>query len=329
MEETGLRRLGKRALERVVVALFRVVSRLAFALPTGLALRITRLLFHAGYHLWPDKRQSVLANAAQVLAVPPDDPAVRRLAHGIYRSYAEFSLEILRLPHLPSDEPMRLMTDAPERGGSSFVRLFHETAAEGRSLIVVSGHIGSIDMLAGAFAAQGVPVYGVADDSAFPELLATLERQRARWGISVVPWRNLRQLFRVLRTPSVVGLVVDWGYREQDVPVRLFGAWTTLPAGPAVLAARTGAIVVPVVNRRLPDGRYEATHFPPIEVPDGATASIAAATQQIADALEQIIGAAPAQWYSFKRIWPETQDERAALAARAAAAGGVSTGVTR
>ncbi|HEY7942464.1 MAG TPA: lysophospholipid acyltransferase family protein, partial [Candidatus Limnocylindrales bacterium] len=137
-------------------------------------------------------------------------------------------------------------------------------------------------------------------------------------GVEVVPWRNLRSLFRILRQPVVLGLLVDWGYRAEDVPVRLFGAWTTLPAGPAVLAARTGALLVPVACRRLPDGHYEAEHLEPIEVPDGSPAGVARATQAIADAVETMVREAPAQWYTFKRMWPATAAEAEALAVRAA-----------
>jgi phosphatidylinositol dimannoside acyltransferase len=181
----------------------------------------------------------------------------------------------------------------------------------------VSCHIGSIETLVAAFATRGMPVYGLADDTAYPELYELLQAQRRRWGVEVVPWRNLRSLFRILRDPVVLGLLVDWGYRAEDVPVRLFGAWTTLPAGPAVLAARTGALLVPVACRRRPDGRYEAQHLDPIEVTDGSPAGVARATQAIATAVEAMVRVAPAQWYTFKRMWPPTEAEALILAERA------------
>ena len=138
--------------------------------------------------------------------------------------------------------------------------LWERCQAEGRGIIAVSGHIGSIEVFAGAYAQQGIPTYGLADDSAFPELFDLLNRSRARWGVTIIPWRRLRDIFRVMRQPCILGMVVDWGYRPDDVPVRLFGAWTTLPAGPALLAARTRAVIVPVVARREPDGRYRPHH---------------------------------------------------------------------
>jgi hypothetical protein len=46
-----------------------------------------------------------------------------------------------------------------------------------------------------------------------------------------------------------------------------------------------------------------------------ARPSLQRATQQIADALEQMVAVAPEQWYTFKPVWPETAQEKAELAA--------------
>ena len=56
----------------------------------------------------------------------------------------------------------------------------------------------------------------------------------------------------------------------------------------------------------------------PITVASSSDADVIRATQEIADALEATIAAAPSQWYSFKPIWPPTQAEADELAARAA-----------
>ena len=164
-----------------------------------------------------------------------------------------------------------------------------------------------------------MPTWGLADDTAYPELFALLNAQRARWGVGIIPWRNLREIFRVLRGSVVLGMVVDWGYRPDDVPVRLFGAWTTLPAGPATLAARTHAAILPVAAFKLPDGRYRAATGAPIEVADASPRSVAVATQAIADALESFVRAAPEQWHTFKPMWPATDAEALALEQRAQA----------
>ena len=285
--------------------------------PLRISEPIARIGFTAGYYLWPAKRDIIKRNAAHVLGLPVSHRDVAGLARSVYGTYARFTIEVMRMPGLPADEPLRLMRREGEHH-DRFLALCRQCQVDGRGIIAVSGHIGSIEVFAGAYADEGLPTYGLADDSAFPELFELLNRSRARWGVTIIPWKKLREIFRVMRKPAILGMVVDWGYRADDLPVKLFGSWTTLPAGPATLAARTGAVVVPVVARRLADGRYTPIMFDPIEVGDSSPAALAAATQSIADALEDMITEAPDQWYTFKPMWPATEAERAELARRAA-----------
>jgi KDO2-lipid IV(A) lauroyltransferase len=96
----------------------------------------------------------------------------------------------------------------------------------------------------------------------------------------------------------------------------LCGDWTTLPAGPATLAARTRAVIVPVVARRDEDGRYRPTMYDPIEAADGSPEDIGRMTQAIADALGAMVSEAPEQWYTFKPMWPASAVEAAELEIR-------------
>ena len=146
-----------------------------------------------------------------------------------------------------------------------------------------------------------------------------LRRQRRDWGINLIPWRNLREMFGVMRRNEILALVIDWGYRADDIPVRLFDAWTTLPVGPAAIAAKTGAPIVHFAIRRSEDGRtFQLTHGEPIFVTSSEPTELRRATQAIADQLAETIAAAPEQWYSFKPQWPPTPEEQAALARRVA-----------
>ena len=307
----------QRVRERLVVLLFRAASRTIAAVPERLAVSVAKGAFRAGYHAWPAKRRIIHANASHVLGLPVDDPKVAALARGIYASYSRFTLDLMRLPHAPVDEPSRLLIPDGE-SHQLFMRLWERCKAEGHGIIIVSGHIGSIDIFAGAWAQLGIPTYGLADDTAYPELFELLNRQRRRWGVTIIPWRNLREIFKVMKTPAALGMVVDWGYRPDDLPVKLFGAWTTLPAGPATLAARTRAIILPVAAMRQPDGTYRGVAKEPIELTDSKPATLLDATQRIADALEELVRPAPDEWFTFKPMWPSTVAEAHALAARAA-----------
>ncbi len=139
-----------------------------------------------------------------MLGLPVSHRDVAGLARGIYGTYARFAIEVMRLPGLPSDEPMRLMTREGEHH-DRFLALCRQCQQEGRGIIAVSGHIGSIEVFAGAYAGEGLPTYGLADDSAFPELFELLNQSRARWGVTIIPWKKLREIFRVMRTAGHPG----------------------------------------------------------------------------------------------------------------------------
>jgi lauroyl/myristoyl acyltransferase len=312
-------RAVRRARERSAVRSYKTVAAAVSRVPQRVSLPLGRALFVGSYFAWPRRRRIILENASVVLGLHPRDRQVRHLARRIYGTYSRFIIELMRLPQMPADEPARLMHADGEYGEDSFLATFDELRAQGKGMIVVSAHIGSIDVMAGAIASRGYPVYGLADDSAYPELFEELNAQRRRWGINVIPWRNMRRVFAALRQPAILGLVVDWGYRPDGIPVQLFGEWTTLPAGPALLAAKTGAGIMPVVCRRQEDGTYRAHHYDLLRVADTSPAELQRATQAIASAVEDMIATAPEQWYSFKPIWPSSSDERDELAGRAAA----------
>src|SRR4029079_13607026 len=178
--------------------------------------------------------------------------------------------------------------------GDGVERVAQAWRDSGEAMIVVAGHVGNNEAVPAAIAGAGYPANVIADDSTFPELFDELRRQRESWGVHVIPWRNLRELFTVLRRKEIRALLVDWGSRSDGVPVRLFDSWTTLPAGPATLAAKTGAIIAPLAIRRTSSGRFLMEGYEAFTVPSSSPADIQRATQRIADLLSGARGAARA-----------------------------------
>jgi phosphatidylinositol dimannoside acyltransferase len=304
---------GSRLLERGVVLGYRLAAWVVAHVPPGLPRFLIARGAQVSYLLWPSKRRWSNANFAHVLGLPPGHRRVRWAAMGAYGEYARYVVEMMRLPHLPSEAAVALIPGVD----IDVVEPIWKGATGG--LIFTLGHIGNPEAIAPAIAHRGWPTNVLADDSAFPELFNLFRKQRERWGVHVIPWRNLREIYGVLRRREMLGLLIDWGYREDGIPVRLFGSWTTLPAGPATLAAKTHSRILPVAIRRREDGRtFHVEPFEAFDVPSASPADLLAATQRIADCLGAAIAAAPDQWYSFKPMWPATAEEAAALERRAA-----------
>jgi lauroyl/myristoyl acyltransferase len=306
-------RTFNRLTERTALAAYRGTGAILAHIPARASAAVAGRVFQAGYLAWPTKRRWSNLNYGRVLGLEPDDPAVRRLALDAYRTYGRYIVELMRLPSRSLDEVSELV-DA-----DSVVSLKAEWQSTGRGLIITIPHIGNNEALAAGLAHHGLPLSGLADDTSFPELLDHLTRQREAMGVRTIYWKNIREIFSVLKRGEILALLVDWGYRPDGIPVRLFGQWTTLPAGPATLAAKTGAAILPAASRRTADGRYRLETEGFITVPSTDPAAIQAATQQVADAMERAIQVAPEQWYSFKPMWPESTGEAVELEARAAA----------
>ena len=301
-----------RSVEKLAVRAYVLATWVVAHVPGPLSRWVIGTGSQAGYVFWPAKRRWSNANFGHVAGLPSDDPRVRRMALGAYREYARYLVEVMHLESMSAERAGQLVAQSELDGVETIWR-----ESKG-GLIFALGHVGNNEAVAAAAAGRGWPVNVVADDTSFPEMFARFTALREAWGVHVIPWRNLREIYGVLKRREMLALLVDWGYRADGIPVRLFDAWTTLPAGPASLAAKTGSRILPLSIRRRPNGDFAVAYSDPIEVASSSPADIQAATQAIAHALAATIGAAPQQWYSFKPMWPDTPEEAAELARRAA-----------
>jgi lauroyl/myristoyl acyltransferase len=297
----------------MAVRTWRTFSWIAGHLPAGPLYRVGSWFSMIGYAASPTRRRWLRANFGHVLGVPPNDKAARKMARAAYLNYSRYLMELMRLPWLKKDKVDQLLEI---HSLDKFLEIYRAS----KGVVLVAAHLGNNEAAAAGFAKQGLEINVVGDDSSYPELYELFERQREGWGVKMISWRNLRGVYGALRRHEGLVLLVDWGYREDGIPVKMFGSWTTLPAGPALLAAKHGSTIVPFSINRLPSGIFRAAADEPIHVPSNSPADLAIATQKIAAALEGHIAPAPEQWYIFKPIWPATAEEEARLEARNRAA---------
>ncbi len=302
-----------RIVERLAVVGYRTTSWLLANLPPGPAAVVIGRAAQLSYLMWGTKRRWSNRNFGHVLGLPPDHRKVRQAALRAYYGYGRYLVELMRLPSQSQDA---LAARVPDLDADRVKRLWRE-APGGGGLIFSVAHVGNNEAVAAAVASHGMPISVVADDTAFPEIFDILRRQRESWGVSVIGWRNLRAIFGVLRRGEMLALLVDWGYRSDGIPVKLFGQWTALPSGPATLAAKTGSRILPIAIRRRPDDTFLVTFPEVIDLASSDPAELQRATQAMADALAATIAPAPDQWYSFKPLWPASAEEAADLERRA------------
>jgi KDO2-lipid IV(A) lauroyltransferase len=131
---------------------------------------------------------------------------------------------------------------------------------------------------------------------------------RERIGMKVVPLSVSagKAVLTALRHGEVVALVCDLPPKEgRTLTVRVCGQDAVVPAGPATLALKTGAPVVPIMCHRRADNRYLLEVQAPIDFePSGDDQrDEVALAQAIMDRFEPTLLAAPEQWYLFSPMW--------------------------
>ncbi|GAA1289888.1 phosphatidylinositol mannoside acyltransferase [Saccharothrix xinjiangensis] len=216
------------------------------------------------------------------------------------RSYARYWREVFRLPSMDREALLAEM----DRSVSGVENL-DAALAEGRGVVAVLPHSGNWD-LGAVWVANHCGTFTTVAERLKPEsLYRRFIEFREGLGLEVVPLtggdRNPAVvLTERLRENKLVALLADRDLTAGGMPVTFFGERTMMPAGPAHLAATTGAALMPVGLWFTGDGWHLRFH-PPVRV--AGAAGVGAATQQVADVFAADIAAHPADWHMMQPLW--------------------------
>jgi KDO2-lipid IV(A) lauroyltransferase len=173
--------------------------------------------------------------------------------------------------------------------------------ARGRGAIMAVPHMGSWD-IAGSYAgAIGYRVSAVAER--FPgSLNDAVVQTRQRFGLDVIMLGRaaVRRITDALRANHVVALLCDLE-QGPGVDVRFFGRRAIVPGGPAALALKTGAVLMPANQFLTSPGRHRIHLDPPLSIGEGDTKE--RLMQRVVDRFEDFIRERPDQWYAFRPMF--------------------------
>jgi lauroyl/myristoyl acyltransferase len=208
-------------------------------------------------------------------------------------------------------EGARLPTTSPDEVVQHvFIDGLHHlraSKAAGHGTILALPHIGSWEYGGAFLATQELPMTAVAERIEPPELFDFFVAQRAAMGLTIVPLDRHAggALLATLRDGGLVGLLCDRDIEGTGIEVDFFGERTTMPAGAATLALRTGATLCTGAVYSGPGRDHRAIVEPPLDTTRSKSlrADVARLTQDIANRLEGLIRRAPDQWHVFQPLW--------------------------
>jgi len=268
------------------------------------------------YRLRPARRAAVLSNLEMIGLAGHPRLVLRsdreRAARSVFRSYHRFVIEFLAqraLDRAGWDRAFRF----------SGMDVLYGAVSQGRGAIIAASHLGNWELSGLALARLGFQVHVVTGTQLHPALHGAVRALKEDAGIAVsTPDDGFVPLLETLRRGGLVVLLVDGDIYTRGVRARFFNRSVPFPAGPALLARRSGAPLLHAHTAR--SGGHHQISFDGADAPDRALPldrDLERLTERMAEAQERNIAAHVAQWCIFRPFF---------LGDTAVAAAGEATG---
>ena len=280
------------------------VRAIVGTMPFALVERVGSVIGLAFYTL--DRAHRRLAIANLLAAFPHRTPAECRLiARRTFKHFGRLLTTLLKFSTMTPDE----MRARVEFSGAERVEAAH---AQGRGVLLFTGHFGYWEINALVHALRLPPLAVLARALDNPRLNALLERVRGVTGNSVIYRRGaVRRVLRVLGANGAVAMLIDQHMQSADaVVVEFFNRPASTTSALAAIAIRTGAPVIPVFALPLPGGRFRMTYEHPVVPPASEEAeALREFTQRCTDVLEMYVRRYPDLWLWMHRRWRDLQPD--------------------
>ena len=294
-------------MERILFHIISGAFRIIGLVPQQTAEKLSRCLGRLWFLLDRRHQQVAINNLTYVFGYEKSPSQIRQMARRIFANIVMILFEI-----------------GWSQGGSSKkiarrirfdgVHYLHQAHRKNRGVLVLTGHLGSWELLADAAGMLGYPINVVYRPLDFKPLDAFFERFRTRSGARLFSKAHaMRKILRSLKDNELVGILLDQNTgRRAGVFVDFFGQSACTNKGLALIAQRMRAPVVPIFLVREADAyrMIVGPEIPLIETGD-KDRDVRANTRQYNQVLEIMIRRYPEQWFWVHRRWktrPKIQD---------------------
>ncbi|MDT4925739.1 MAG: phosphatidylinositol dimannoside acyltransferase [Pseudonocardiales bacterium] len=289
------------------------------SMPGGVAARAFRSAADAATVRNGGGVRQLRKNLRRVVGPAMSELRMDALVGDALRSYSRYWMETFRLEGM-NHRAIADNTRANLTGGEYVVAALQA----GKGLIFALPHSGNWDA-AGLWMIQEHGSFTTVAERLKPEsLFDRFVAYRESIGMEVIALTGgerspMDVLSERLRANGVVCLLADRDLSRNGIEVDFFAEPTRMPAGPALLAAKTGATLIAAYPYFVPDG-WGVTFSAPIQLPEGRLRDrVAVGTQSLADHFAVQIAKRPADWHMLQRLWLADLAPRPAQTVAAAA----------
>jgi Kdo2-lipid IVA lauroyltransferase/acyltransferase len=241
-----------------------------------------------------ERRKIVKENLITVFG-KADSKDVKKVFVNFMRVYGD----ILNIPNMTKSYIQSMIK---VKGLDHFARELNK----GKGIILVSPHIGGMELAGIYLTSLGLPLYSVAE-TAGPgiDFFRFYNRYRGHFGNRLLPLEDRKlpfKLIRALKKNKIIVLIGDRDILNSGITIDFFGRKASIPKGIAFLSRKTGApIMVGLLGLDSDSLRYSGILFEPIypEKFDSNDELL----KEVVRLMEKGIRMYPFQWFVFQRIW--------------------------
>ncbi|RJQ39394.1 MAG: lipid A biosynthesis acyltransferase [Nitrospiraceae bacterium] len=252
------------------------------------------------FYLWRSRRNIAIENLRKSIAshAISISETPEKIIRNNFRNLGRSLSEIIKIYYGAG----RKIIDSVEFEGAENA---HKAKSKGRGILFITGHCGNWELMATA-SAKLLPAYGIVRQINNPYINKFIEGVRQRYGTKVIYKKGaLKAVMKVLKNNGSVAILMDQAVLSDEGYVIDFlgrGAWTTKM--PALIARKTGAVVLPVFMHRTDKG-HKIKIYPEVALSDIADKenAIIEDTKRFSGFIEEYIKEHPSEWLWIHKRW--------------------------
>ena len=293
-----------KSLIHIEYAAARVVFAVLGVLPRGFAIAFCTALMKTVPLILKSLSRTGMKNLE--IAFPEKNENERRqILNGTFENLGRVLGELSQV-HKLTREKLAVMIDFTLDDESKAV--YARNKAEGRNVLITTGHLGNWELLVLGFAALYEPISYLARPLDNPKIDEMLNGLRTKFGNNPINKTNSAMVaIKILREGGILGILSDVNaHPKEGVFVPFFGVQACTTSGAAMLAIRTNSFIFPmfcVWDREAK--RYKIVHGALLEpvITADRKSDIVATTALYTAEIEKIIRSYPDQWMWIHKRW--------------------------
>lgn len=274
-------------------------------MPYEKAMRVAKFLGRLAYKILPSSRKDALNG----LKIAFPNLSIEEREQIALSSFESMVLSFAELALMPS----QTNEDIKKRCEMVGFENLEKASAKGKGVIGLAAHLGGWEYISAASGVYGYNPHVIVRALDNPLLNERVREYRKAKGAIVIErgQYEARKIYKALKNGKSVAFLIDQNWAVGGVFVPFFGKLAATARGPAELAIKTGAPIVPFWDIRNDDYTHTVYCGEEIEVVQGESheESVKLTTAKFTAFYEKIISEKPRQWLWVHPRWRKRPDD--------------------